>query len=176
MTLFFNQSSTTMNSLIQALGLDVRILLAQFVNFSILVFVLWRFAYKPLFKLLEDRRLKIEQGVKDSEAATQKLAESIKEGKQVIAEARQQASGIIEEAQGRAETRYQEVVNKAKEDIRLVMDKEKEKIVQEKAAIVSEVKSELSGLLMLSLEKFLGEKMDEDKDKKAIEKIVKELS
>lgn len=174
--MFFNYSPIIMSSLIQALGLDVRILLAQFVNFGILVFVLWRFAYKPLFKLLEDRRLKIEQGLKDSETAAKKLEKALKEGKQIIADARQQASAIVEESQGRAEVRYQEVLSKAKEDIRLVMDKEKEKIAQEKEAIVSEVKSELSGLLIASLEKFLGERMDEEKDKKVIERIVKELS
>lgn len=165
-----------MNSLIQALGLDVRILLAQFVNFSILVFVLWRFAYKPLFKILEERREKIEKGVKDSDEATARLENSIKESKEVIVKARQEANTIMEEAQARAEVRYQEVVDKAKEDIKVVMDKEKEKIGQEKAAIVGQVKAELSSLVMVSLKKVLVEVMDEDKDKKIIDRVVKELS
>lgn len=165
-----------MNSLIQALGLDWRILLAQFFNFGILVFVLWRFAYKPVFKILEERREKIEKGIKDSEEATAKLEGSIKESKEVITKARQEANAIVEEAQVRAEARYQEVVNKAKDDIRVVMDKEKEKIIQEKEAIVGQVKSELSSLVVASLKKVLGEAMDEDKDKKIIDRVVKELS
>lgn len=164
-----------MDSLIQALGLDIRILLAQFVNFSILIFVLWRFAYRPLFSLLEKRREKIEQGMKDSDEATIRLEKSIEESKKTIAQARQEASGIIEEAQKKAEVRQQEIIAQAKEDVKAVIEKEREKIVSEKKAIVSEVKSELSGLLLLSLEKFLGEKMDEQKDKQVIERIVKEL-
>jgi len=165
-----------MNSLIQALGLDWRILLAQFFNFAILIFVLWRFAYKPVFKILEERREKIEKGIKDSEDATIKLDGSIKESKELISKARQEANAIVEEAQARAETRYQEIVTKAKEDIRVVMEKEKEKIIQEKDAIAEQLKSELSSLLLLSLKKVLSEGMDEEKDKKIIEKIVKELS
>ncbi len=165
-----------MNSLIEALGLDWRVLLAQFFNFGILVFVLWRFAYKPVFKILEERREKIEKGLKDSDEATARLEGSIKESKEVIVKARQEANAIVEEAQARAEARYQEVVNKAKEDIRVVMDKEKEKITQEKEAIVGQVKAELSSLVMASLKKVLAEAMDEDKDKKIIDKVVKELS
>jgi len=45
--------------LIDALGLDLRILLAQLVNFAILIFVLWRFAYKPVFNILEEEGLKL---------------------------------------------------------------------------------------------------------------------
>jgi F-type H+-transporting ATPase subunit b len=165
-----------MNSLIQALGLDLRILLAQFVNFSVLVFVLWRFAYKPVLKILEERRLKIEQGVKDSEAAEEKLSLAVQESKTIIATARQEASAIIDEAQGRGEARYQEVVLKAKEDLRVIMDKEKEKLQQEKQNLVAQVKTEASELIIKSLEKFLGTNMNADSDQKVIEKIIKELS
>lgn len=165
-----------MNSLIQALGIDWRILLAQLFNFSILVFILWRFAYRPIFNLLEERRKKIEQGMKDSEAATVKLEASLQEGKEIVVKARQEANAIVEEAQARAEARYQEVVGKAKEDLRVIMEKEKEKIVQEKEAITGQVKKEVIDLLVLSLNKILGENMDSEKDKQVISKIVKGLS
>lgn len=56
--------------LLNALGIDWKILLAQFVNFAVLVFVLWKFAYKPIFKFLEDRKNKIEEGIKNAEQAT----------------------------------------------------------------------------------------------------------
>jgi F-type H+-transporting ATPase subunit b len=165
-----------MESLIQALGIDLRILLAQFVNFAILIFVLWRFAYKPILKMLEERRLKIEQSLKDSEEATLKLEESNKEFKRIISEARVEASTIVFEAQERAEIKYQELITKAKVDIKKVIDKEKFGIAQEKAAIYEQLKTELSSLLVLSLEKFLGENIDEKKDSQAIARLVKELS
>ncbi len=164
-----------MNSLIQALGLDIRILLAQFINFFILVFILWRFAYRPIFKILEERRKKIEKGMADAQEATDRLQKSTQESKEIIAESRRNASGIIEEAQKKAETRYQEIVNKAQDDIKKQSAQETEKIKREKLALISEVKTEVSQLLVLSLEKFLRERMDSEKDKKVIEKIIKEL-
>jgi len=165
-----------MSSLIQALGLDLRILLAQFINFAVLVFVLWRFAYRPILNLLEERRKKVEQGVKDAEAATIQLEKAISDGKEIINKSHQDAKLIIDETQVKAEKKYQEIINQAKEDIKIQMAKEKEKINQERGALVSQAKTELSQLLILSLEKFLNERMDKEVDKKVINKIIKDLS
>jgi len=165
-----------MDSLIQALGLNWRILLAQFVNFSILVFVLWRFAYRPVFNILEERRKKIEKGVSDALAAEARLETTMQESKGIITEARKEAGEIIEEAKKKAEIRYQEIVDKAQDDIKCQTVKEQEIIKQEKNKLMTEVKGEISVLLISSLEKFLQEKMDGESDKKLIEKIVKNLS
>jgi len=56
--------------LLQALGLDIRILSAQLINFAVLLFVLWRFGYKPILKFLDDRKDQIEKGVDDAKKAT----------------------------------------------------------------------------------------------------------
>lgn len=165
-----------MNSLIQALGLDWRILLAQFFNFALLIFVLWRFAYRPVFNILEERRKKIEKGVSDAQAAEARLETTVQESKEIISEARKEAGDIIEEAKKKAEVRYQEIVDKAQDDIKRQTVKEKELISQEKNKLITEVKGEISSLLIASLEKFLQEKLDSESDKKVIEKIVKDLS
>ncbi len=164
-----------MNSLISALGLDLKILLAQFVNFSILIFVLWRFAYKPILKLLEDRRLKIAQGIKDSEESANKLQEAEEQKKIIMAEAHKEANLIIEESRIRAEKRYQEIIGKTKEDLRVVMAEEKEKIIFEKKAAIVEIKKQTAELIVLALEKILSEKVDNKKDAEIIARVVKNL-
>lgn len=165
-----------MNSLIQALGLDFRILIAQFFNFSLLVFVLWRFAYKPIFKILEERREKIEKGLDDAHQAEIRLEDSNNESKEIIAASRREASKFMEEAQKKAELRYQEIVNSAESDIAKKTESEFKKIEAKREALASEVKKELAGLVSLSLEKFLQENMNSEKDQALIEKIVKDLS
>ncbi len=165
-----------MNSLIQALGLDLRILIAQFFNFSLLVFVLWRFAYKPIFKILEERREKIEKGLDDARQAEIRLEDSNNESKEIIAVSRREASKFMEEAQKKAELRYQEIVNSAESDIAKKTESEFKKIEAKREALASEVKKELAGLVSLSLEKFLQENMNSEKDQALIEKIVKDLS
>lgn len=161
--------------LIEALGLDLRILLAQLVNFGILIFVLWRFAYKPVFKLLEERRSKIAQGIKDSEASSLKLQEAEEEKKALIAEARKEAAAIIDEAKAKAEIRYQEIVNKSKADIKLVIDDEKIKIAAERNSAMTEIRSEAAKLISLALEKILPERVGKEEDAKIIAKTLSEL-
>ncbi len=161
--------------LITALGLDVRILLAQLVNFAILVFVLWRFAYKPIFNLLEERRVKISQGIKDSEEASIKLQAAEERHKAIMAESRKEANLIIEEAKNRAEARYQEIVSKAKDDLRSVIADEKEKIEAHKQAAIIEIKKKTVELIAVALEKVLGEKIDAKKDGDLIARVVKDL-
>ena len=164
-----------MNSLIEALGLDLRILAAQLINFAILIFVLWRFAYKPIFNLLEERRAKIAQGVKDSEEASVKLQLADDRYKEIIAESRKEANSIIEEAKTRAEVRYQEIVAKSKEDLRAVIADEKEKIEVQKQAAITEIKKKTAELIMVALEKILGEKIDSKQDADLIARVVKDL-
>lgn len=161
--------------LIQALGLDWRIFLAQFVNFSVLIFVLWRFAYKPVFNILEERRKKIAQGVQNSEEAEIKLQEAENHKKEIITEARREANLIIEEAKLKAETRYQEIVGRSKEDVRRIIAEEKSKIETEKNLAISEIKNRISELTILAVEKILAEKIDDKKDTELITKVVKEL-
>lgn len=161
--------------LIEALGIDGRILLAQLVNFSVLVWVLWRFAYKPILNMLEERRLKIEKGIDDAEAATERLRDAEAEGKKMLVQARQDASNVMEEAQVQAEKRQQEVVKQAQEEIAILMDKERAKVALEKSAAFEQIKKHVSGLLVTSLQKFFEGGIDEKKDTEIIQKAIKEL-
>ena len=59
--------------LLSNLGINGKLLLAQIVNFFILLYILKRFAYKPILKVLDDRKEKIEKGLRDAENAKDKL-------------------------------------------------------------------------------------------------------
>ena len=59
--------------LLQKLGIDWRLLIAQLVNFSILVIILYKLLYKPVLKVLNDRKEKIEQGLKDAKSLGEEL-------------------------------------------------------------------------------------------------------
>lgn len=161
--------------LIKALGLDGRILLAQFINFAILMFVLWRYAYKPVFKILEERKNKIHKSLDDVERATIRLQEAEVEAKKIILESRQEAVKILSEAQAKAEVKHQEIVKKAEEEISFIMDKERVKLANEKAHSLEQLKSEVAGLVMAALVKFLEDQLDEKKDQAVITKIVANL-
>jgi len=161
--------------LFEALGLDLRIFLAQLVNFSILIFVLWHFVYKPVFKILEERRLKIAKGIEDSDEAEKRLIQASEEKQALISEAKKEANEIIEDAKKRAEIKYQEIVDKSKADIRLVIDDEKAKIVIERNNAFSEIRAEAAQIISLALEKILPERVGKEEDAKIIAKTLAEL-
>ena len=70
------------------IGVDWKLLLAQVVNFLVLLWVLRRFAYRPMLEFLEKRTKRIESGLRDAKLATQKLSEIEAKERGVLEEAR----------------------------------------------------------------------------------------
>ncbi len=93
-----------MQQLLDQLGIDWHLLLSQAVNFFLLLVVLRLFVYKPLLKLLHDRRHKIEAGITKAEEADRRLIESEKIKKEKIKEGEAEAVAILKrtETQSRA--------------------------------------------------------------------------
>ena len=87
-----------MSELFEALGVDIRILIAQLVNFAILLVALYYVAYKPIFKFLKERRDGIEKGVRDAEEAGAKLEIASRKEEEIINEAKKQALKIVEKS------------------------------------------------------------------------------
>jgi F-type H+-transporting ATPase subunit b len=161
--------------LFQALGLNVKILTAELVNFAVLLFVLWKFGYGPILKFLDERKNKIEQGVLDAKKAGEKLEEIAAKEKEVMKNAKKEAMVIFEKAKEEGEKNKEKIVVRAKEEIGQIINEEKAKMQSEKAQTLKEIKSEISDLVVRSVEKIIEEKFDQKKDDELIKKIVKNL-
>jgi len=159
--------------LFAALGLDIKILIAQFVNFAILIFVLYKFGYKPMFKFLEERKGKIEKGIKDSEKASKKLIEAEKQFDDKLHEAKKEAAQILEQASEQAEKRKKEILEKAKNEVGELINQGKATIQLEKEKVLKDIKKEVAELSVLVAGKILEEKIDSKTDKELIEKALK---
>lgn len=162
-----------MESLISTFHIDVRLLIAQAVNFAIVFAVLYWFAFKPLFKTMGERSAKIEKSLHDAAEIEKRLALTEKERTEIITVAKKQANLIVEEADKRGEERRNELIAKAKEDIGQVINVEKAKMIREKGETLKEIKKEVADLVVLTVEKLLDEKMTTDKDRELIKKLIK---
>jgi len=162
-----------MESLISTFHIDVRLMLAQVVNFAVVFAVLYYFALKPLFKTMGERSAKIEKSLKNADEIEARLALTEKERAEIITAAKKQANGIIEEAAVRGEEKRNELIAKAKEDIGQVINNEKAKLIRDKAETLKEIKQEVASLVILTVEKLLNEKMTSDQDRELIKKLVK---
>jgi len=162
-----------MESLISTFHLDLKLFIAQLINFAIVFSILYFFAFKPLIKVMGERTDKIDKSLKDADAIEKRLASTETEQKDIIAAAKKQANLIVEEADLRGEERRNELINKAKEDIGFVMNAERAKMDRDKAETLKEIKAEVADLVVLTVEKLLNEKMTSDKDQELIKKLVK---
>ena len=79
-------------------GVDWPHLLAQIVSFCIVCFILYRFAYRPVLKMLDVRRQQIAQGLANAEQIKAELAKTEAQRQEVMAQANAQATKFIEEA------------------------------------------------------------------------------
>lgn len=146
------------------LGVDGKLLLAQAVNFAVLFWVLRRFAYQPMLDFLEKRASKIEQGLKDAEAAQVKLGELEEKEKAVLAQAHTEARALITAAEESAKKRDLERASETEAKVARLLAEAEEKIREEKDKMMASAKEEMSELIMLSVEKILREKVDTKED------------
>jgi F-type H+-transporting ATPase subunit b len=158
-----------------AFGLDIKILIAQLINFGILLFVLWKFAYKPMFKILDDRKKKIEDGIENAAKAEVKLREISEEEKKIMIEAKKEAAKILDEARLMAEESRKRNIDKTKEEIGQLINQEKENMRQEKAEVLKSINREVADLVMITVEKVIEEKMSGAKDEELIKKAIGKL-
>ncbi len=159
--------------LLNNLGINVKLLIAQIVNFLILLFILYKFAYKPVFKVLDNRTKKIEKGLKDAEEAKNKLVEISEKEKKIVTEAKKEAQIIIKKAEETAIQSAKDIEISAKNQSDKILEEAKVQIEQEKNKAVKEIKSKIAELVIRATEKIIDEKIDQNKDKELIEKAIK---
>ncbi|MDD3486957.1 MAG: F0F1 ATP synthase subunit B [Candidatus Moranbacteria bacterium] len=161
-----------MSELLTKLGVDWKLLIAQIINFLVLLFVLYKFAYGPIVAMLEKRQKKIEKGLADAEEAKKKLEESEKREKEILAKARTEAREILEAARIQSEKMKTDLAEDAKIHAEKIVESAKAEIEQEKQKTISDIKSEIGGLVVAAAEKVVGEKMNDKKDKEIINHIL----
>ena len=150
-------------------------MLAQAVNFLILLAILYKFLYKPVLKTLHDREEKIDKSLKQAETIEENLFKSEAEKAKIIAEARNEAGKIIADGKQTAEKMRDELVNTAKIEAANVLEQSKKQLGAEKEQMFKELKGEVSDMVITATEKMLRNKMNGDLDKKTIEEGLKEF-
>jgi len=117
--------------------IDWKILVGQFVNFTILFFVLKALVYKPFLNLLKKRREKIEDGVSKSLEAEEKLVKlgelksdlerkNAEEREKILLKTQEEAKKRLEDSILKAEEERQGILAKAKKEAEDLIEKEKE--------------------------------------------------
>jgi len=162
--------------LFDTLGIDWRMILAQIVNFSILLFVLNKALYKPLMRILEDRRARIQKGLADAEEARVARGNAESEKQLILAEARHEALEIINRARAEAEEVKQRLIQEGHEEKTLLIQAGQHQAEQEKNRAMKDAEASVSELVVALTKKLIGNVLTEEQDKKLIKQVFEQGS
>jgi F-type H+-transporting ATPase subunit b len=158
------------------LGIQWPKLIAQFVNFAIVLFVLWKFAYKPIFHLLETRRQKIADGIANAEKIKLELAKTESERKRILEQAGDTANLMIEQAR-EAANRVREVeTQKAIAAAEQIIAKAREAAAQDHAKMLADLKREVGRLVVQTTATVTGKILTAEDQKRLAEEAQKQLA
>ena len=147
-------------------------LIAQILNFLFLVFVLAKFAYKPLLNIMEERKNKIAADLEAADAAKAE-AEAVKsEYAAKLADARQEAQAIVEAARKSAQAAHDKIMAETKAEQDQVVAAAKEAIELEKQKALADVRAQVISLSMMAASKIVEQKLGSEEDKKMAGEIV----
>jgi len=161
-----------MGEVISTFHVDVRLLVAQVVNFAIVFVVLYYFGIRPLLKILQERSQKIDDSLTNAAKIEKELAATKSKRSVILADAKKEANEMLQTVSQKAEARKKEMMAKAKEEIADIVSQTKEDLQIEKQIALKHIKMEAADLVMAAVEKVLEKKLDAKQDEEFIQKIL----
>jgi len=159
---------------IGALGVDGKAFVIQLITFVLAFLVLKRYAFKPIGKVLNERRETIESGVKLGEEMQKENEKLEAKVAKILQETRVEADGIIASAHDAGRQTVRDAEDKAREKSAGILKEADARIDQDTARARKQLEKELVGLVSDATEAIIGEKVDAKKDAQLIERALKE--
>ena len=160
-----------MDSIISTFQIDWKIIVAQLINFGIVILALYFFAVKPLKKLMGERAKTIEDGLKDARQNADILQSSEKEYLETIAKARGEATALFNEGKKEAEVRRVEMLEKAKAEVDTMIANGKKTLEAEKNKMIAGAKKEIISVVVQATEKLIGSHINDSINEKSIQEL-----
>ncbi len=164
-----------MDKIISTFHLDWKLIIAQLVNFTVVVLVLWYFALKPLAQKMAERTKTIEKSLETAKKISDDLMKAEEEKQQKIIQAKNEAKKIIDEGRQIVLADRQKGLQEAKNEVKKIIDEGRSQISVERTKMFQEVKNDLAVLVIDATAKILGNKMNEKKDQELIDDALAKL-
>ena len=162
-----------MDSFIETFHIDWKIIIAQAINFAVVLFVLNFLLVKPLKKMMRERTEKITTGLSDAKTNAELLEKTKKEYDEVISKARIEAHTIFQEGKHEAETKKALMLEEAQKEVDSMISNGKKTLEGEKTKMIEEAKQEIVSLVVSATEKLLESNPNEKFDEKVLNQIKK---
>lgn len=161
--------------LIEKLGIDWKLLIAQIVNFSILLFLLAKFVYRPVVQMMEKRAKTIEKGVADARASGEKLARIEKLHDERMAQAEREIGTMFEKARADAEGLKKEIIGVAHAQSQDLLKRAELQLKEEKKAMMEELRSEVVSIVISATGRILEREFSSADQKRLMDALSREI-
>ncbi len=159
---------------IGALGINLPGLVAQLVNFLILLLLFsWLFK-KFLFPMMDERKRRIEEGLQASEEAKLRLSQTEQEVAQEIAKARQEAQGLVAQAQQASARIQEEGRQAARVEAEQLIERARGEIQLERDSAIADLRREFADMTINAAEKVIRRSLDRKAHSDIIEQVLAE--
>jgi len=154
-----------------ALGVNGPFLLSQIVNFLILFLALRFLLWKPMLKMLNERKQRIAQGLEDAEEARKDRERAQAEHEERIKQAEQEREGILAKAAEEGEQAKAETLAQARAQAEQIVAEGKEAVEQARQQMLTELRSQVAALSIAAANKLIGEALDEQRQRRLIDEF-----
>lgn len=146
---------------LEALGINLPSLLWHTLNFAVLVFLLIRFLYRPVVRVLDERSARIKESMQQAEAIKEQLARTNEETRLQMEATRREGQAIIEQASQMSEKMRAQARQEAQAEADRIVERARAQIDHERQQAVAELKREMADLVVAAAGKVIGQSLDE---------------
>ena len=155
----------------EALGINLGLLIVQIIAFIIVFLTLNAWVYRPMLSMMESRKQKIAQGLEDARVAAEARANAEKEATKIISDAQTEASTIVREATERAAVAGQDVKTAAEAEAAKAREAGIAEAEVERNRILGDLRSQVAGLAIAAANKLVGASLDEKKQRSLLDEF-----
>ena len=159
---------------ISELGFNIPLLIAQLVNFGLLLGLMYLLAYKPIIKMLDKRSNKVKESMEQTEQIKQQVEQAEEGYKAKIQEASQQGQLIIDRANKTGEEIKQKARQEANEEADSMLTRARAEIKHEREEVIDELRREYADLTIMAAEKVIERSLDKKAHRQIIDKVLEE--
>jgi F-type H+-transporting ATPase subunit b len=141
-------------------------------NFIVFFVIIWTFAFKPVSTMLEDRRQRIEQGLKDAEQARRDRENAEAERVATLSEARKEANDILTRAQKVAQETREADLAATRAELERIRERAASEIDAEKQRAIAELRGEVADLALAAAGRVLGESLTDDRQRRLVREFL----
>jgi F-type H+-transporting ATPase subunit b len=159
---------------VEGLGINLSTLLAQIINFALLLGLLYLVAYKPVMRILDERSNRIKESMEQTESIKEQAANADEEFKKRLEAAGREGQELISRAMRTGEEAGRKVHQDARQEAEALIEKARLEIQRERDEVIDELRREFTDLTIEAAGKVIERSLDKEAHRELIDKVLEE--